>query len=172
MTSGFDVLAILSAISSAVAAIAAAAAIILSLRERQVDMKEDFVLWAIERLRDKDLRESRRMIYNLRDGEWQEIVKAAGERQDIPRLDEIRRVCLSFDEIGYFVYKVGLVNFRDILDMYPQTVRVWNKVRPVIAEWRRVENPTAFIYFEMLARQERLTVKPDLEQPVKLYPNQ
>ena len=26
------------------------------------------------------------------------------------------------------LYKVGVVNYRDILDMYLQAVRIWNKV--------------------------------------------
>lgn len=164
-----DLIAILSTVFSAVAAVAAAIAIILSMRERQRDMKEDFILCAIERLRDQDLRESRRAIYQYTPQDWQALQQAALARQNDPRLDQIRRVCLSFDEIGYFVYKVGLVNFRDLLDMYPQTIKIWNKVQPLIKIWRETENPSTFIYFEMLARQERLEIRPDFEPPTKLF---
>lgn len=164
-----DLIAIFSTVFSAVAALAAAAAIILSMRERRTDMKEDFILWAIERLREQELRESRRSIYQYTPQDWQALGQAALAHQNDPRLDQIRRVCLSFDEIGYFVFKVGLVNFRDLLDMYPQTIKIWNKVRPLIKIWRETENASTFIYFKMLARQERLDIRPEFEPPTKLF---
>src|SRR5262245_39912929 len=103
-----DYLTIVSLIVSTIAALAAVVAILLSLRERSSDMKEDFVLWAIERLREPGIREGRRTIYTLKPEEWEELRTLARSHQDDPRLDSIRQVCLSFDEIGYFVYKVGL----------------------------------------------------------------
>src|SRR5258708_651701 len=142
-----DLIAILSTVFSAIAAFAAAAAILLSMRERQTDMKEDFILWAIERLRNQELRESRRKIYYYTPDDWQQLEKAIQDKKEDARLEEIRRVCLSFDEIGYFVHKVGLVNFRDILDMYPQTVKIWNKVHRLVKLWRETEDPVTFIYF-------------------------
>lgn len=164
-----DTLTILSTLFSAIAAIAAAAAIWFSMRERQSDMKEDFVLWAIERLRDPAVRDARRKIYLLTADEWKELEQAVRDRRADLRLDSIRLVCLSFDEIGYFIHKVGLVTYRDILDMYPQAVKIWNKVYDLVKAWRELEDANTFLYFEMLARQERLKIKPTFETPKKLY---
>jgi len=76
----------------------------------------------------------------------------------------------AFDEIGYFVYKMGIVKFTDILDIYPQAVRVWNIVFDIVQTLRKVyEDDTTFIYFEMLVRQEKFEVKPDFGTAKKLY---
>jgi len=165
-----DLIALVSSVSSAFAALAALITVWYLRSERQSDMKKDFVLWAIERLRDPGMRDARRAIYLFTDDEWQELEKAVRERAKDPRLDAVRLVCLSFDEIGYFIYKVGLVNYRDILDMYPQAVKIWNKVYNLIKVWRELEDANTFLYFEMLARQQRLEVKPTFESPKKLYP--
>ena len=164
-----DWIALVSAIFTAVAALAAAGALIYAGVERRMDMKEDFVLWSIERLRQKDLREYRAMIFGLSDKEVQDLAQVARTHKVDPRLDQVRKVCLSFDEIGYFVYKVGIVSFRDILDMYSQTVKIRNKVSPIILAWREIEGPTSFMYFEMLARQKKFEVSPEFADPIALY---
>ncbi len=176
MNSSSDWIALLSAIATAggtcfagLAVLFAAGTILYSVIERRIDMKEDFVLWAIERLRQDDLRQYRKMIFLLSDADIQTLAQLVQARQPDARLDQIRQVCLAFDEIGYFVYKVGIVNFRDILDMYSQTVKIWNKVAPIVAGWREIEGATSFAYFEMLARQEKFQVTPKFEPPSKLY---
>jgi hypothetical protein len=54
--------------------------------------------------------------------------------------------------------------------MYPQAVRIWNKVYELVKIWRELEDANTFLYFEMLARQERLPLKATFEEPKKLYP--
>ncbi len=168
MNSWTDVITILSLLFSGIAALAAAVALRQSAREMKTNMKEDFVLWAIERLRQDDLRASRALIFSLSDEKIKEIEQDIRDRKQPEHIDEIRLVCLAFDEIGYFIYKMGLVEFRDILDIYPQTIKIWNKVAGIIRAWREIEGPFSFVYFEMLARQERLKVNPQFEPPIKL----
>ena len=123
----------------------------------------------MERLRQKDLREYRALIFSLTDKDWEEAAQAVRDHKGHYLLDPIRQVVLSFDEIGYFVYKMQIVSFRDILDMYSQTVEIWNRVAKIIQAWREIEGNTSFVYFEMLARQERLDAQPRFADPVKLY---
>jgi hypothetical protein len=166
---GPDFIALGSAIFTGCAALAAAAALWFSAVERKTNMKKDFILWAMERLREKDLRESRGLLFSLSATEIEEVEKAIRGAKRDDRADQIRQVCLAFDEIGYFVYKMGLVQFRDILDIYPQTIKIWNKIPNIIGAWRDIEGSTAFVYFEMLARQTKLGTSPQFEKATELF---
>lgn len=161
--------AMFATLISAIAAIAAGIGLYRSAQEQKTNVKEDFILWAIERLRKKGLREARGKIYAMTDNELKDAIQSACKEEKTPILDAIREVSLAFDEIGYFVYKMEVVSFRDILDMYTQTVKIWNRVAPIIEAWRIIEGPTSFVYFEMLARQERLKAEPRFPEATKLF---
>jgi hypothetical protein len=150
-------------------ALLAATALFYAARQQRTNVKEHFILWAMERLRQDDLRESRRRIYALSQEEIVEIVKLIRERKYNEKVDSIRKVCLAFDEIGYFAHKLGLVEFRDLLDMYPQTIKIWNTISSIIQAWREVEKDISFAYFEMLVCQKNFDVDRQFEKPTELH---
>ena len=76
-TPAIDLIALVSAMSSAFAAVAARLRFSTCGAERQSDMKKDFVLWSIERLREPGMREGRRTLYTLTPEEWEESKTAA-----------------------------------------------------------------------------------------------
>jgi hypothetical protein len=148
---------IIIVVFTAIAALAAAIALFLSFLERKSNMKKDFILWAIERLRNDEQRIIRGTILNYTASDIQRLLSCKPDQTDtLKEIDNIRQVCLCFDEIGYFVYRMGLVDFRDILDIYPQAIKIWNKIAFLIKKWRiDHQDPTSFIYFEMLVKQKK-----------------
>lgn len=121
----------------------------------------------MERLRASEQRKGRRLIFNLiQDGnrdKIQEIIRDINNNKYSEEADLIRQVCLAFDEIGYLVYKLKLLSFFDILDIYPQTIKIWQIVGNIIGAWRIQENEdTSFKYFEKLAKQDKSKITPQI----------
>lgn len=87
-----DIIALVSAIFSGVAAFAAAVALFISSKERKDNIKKEFIIWALERLRHPEQREAREIIFTLSQNDLVEIEKAIRERTTHPYLDAVRKV--------------------------------------------------------------------------------
>ena len=164
-----DVITLVSTVFTGIAAVAAAIALFISSAERKSNIKKEFIIWALERLRHPEQREARALIFSLSPNDIIKIEKSIRERKPHPSLDAIRKVCFAFDEIGYFVHELKIVGFRDLLKIYPQTIKIWNITSKLVQAWRDMDDPTSFVFFEELARQERIEIKYQLEKPIKLY---
>lgn len=161
-------LPILTAFVSAISAFVAFSALIVAIRTRRTNLKKEFIVYAMERLRDESLRKLRGKVFGFTDEEIEVLVQDIVVKKQNIIIDDIRKQCLAFDEIGYLVYKLGLLKYRDILDIYPQTIKFWNKIQPIIKVWRDREDKTSFVYFEMLVSQRKINVDPTFEMPLLL----
>ena len=95
-----DCVVIISLIFSGIAALAAFSAIIYSVFERRSNIRKEFVLWALKRLSNEELRQARSIVYKSTKKQIQSFVKKIkSNNQDID-IEKIRQVGLSFDEIG------------------------------------------------------------------------
>ncbi|HEY5728974.1 MAG TPA: hypothetical protein VLA72_00150 [Anaerolineales bacterium] len=119
-----DTITLVSTIFSGVAAFAAAIALLISSIERKDNIKKEYVIWALERLRHPEQRKARGIIFSLSQDNLVEIENAIRKREVHPHLDTIRKVCFAFDEVGYFVHELKIVGFQDILKIYPQAIKI------------------------------------------------
>ena len=65
--------------------------------------------------------------------------------------------------------ELKIVGFRDLLKIYPQTIKIWNITSKLIQAWRDTDDPTTFVFFEELVLQKRMKIDYHLETPVRLY---
>lgn len=84
-----DQLNFLALIISALSATAAKLGLYLSAREQKTNVKEDFLLWAMERLRKDDLRKYRAQIFALTDKELGDVAQAIRDGKPHPAYDPI-----------------------------------------------------------------------------------
>lgn len=164
--SDLNLITIFSVTFAGVAASAALGAFSFTIFQQRSNIRKEFILWAIDRLHSPKLRESRGLIFSITDEQIKEMSECIDKGINSNNIDAIREVCLSFDEIGYFIYKFNFVNFKDILDIYPQVILIWNKILPLVETWRKKHNDnTTFIYFDMLVHQKRFKVNLLFENP-------
>jgi len=146
-----------SAIFAGIAALTAIAGLIYSIRQHRNNVRNEFLLWAIERLDASDQREGRGLVFILgKDEEKKQELIERIEKGELYGEDynKIRSVFTLFNQIGYFWLRFGYGKREDALTLFPQIIRIWEIGKPIINAIRsRPGQSASFVYFERLARK-------------------
>jgi hypothetical protein len=87
------------------------------------------------------------LIHTLKETSWEDFI--AAHRADYGE-QSFHRVGSFYDRVGTLV-RLGLIEDKEILStMGPYAIAVWNKIRPLVEEARRLENSILFDDFERL----------------------
>jgi hypothetical protein len=87
------------------------------------------------------------LIHTLKESSWEEFI--AAHRADYGE-QAFHRVGSFYDRVGTLV-RLGLIEEKEILStMGPYAIAVWNRIRPLVVEARRLENSILFDDFERI----------------------
>jgi hypothetical protein len=149
-----------SAVFAGIAALTSITGLVYSVQQHRDNIRKEFILWALEQMQSPDQREARSYLWHLHRTEKEKQALAKGIESGSPKTfdskeySKIRSAFALFDQIGYFWFKAGYANIRDIQALFPQILRMWNVSKPYIEAIRsRPHQEDTFAYFELLAKR-------------------